>query len=348
MTLAQIPKSEPNAHDKKRRGHHHKATKHYAKTYWPYLPMLLIVILGFVVNIFLSSAGQVLSYATSVDTSSLLQETNIQRTQNGREALALNGYLNQAAQAKANDMASRDYWSHATPEGTQPWQFISSTGYTFTYAGENLAYGFDTSAATLAGWMNSSGHRANVLKAEYTEIGFGIANAANYQQGGEQTIVVAMYATPKKIPVAAPAPVKTQTTTPTPAPEATQVKPAEQDPATTPSEPTPAPAATPTPSEKPVTELSQPAFSTPTKTLAPQAVSRIDVLTNGNASWAVMTITTLITIGAISLVYRHGKVWRKYLIRGEHFILRHPVFDIVTVALIVTSIVLSQTTGFIH
>lgn len=345
MTLAQIPKSEPSAHDKKRRGHHHKATKHYAKTYWPYLPMLLIVVLGFVVNSFLGSAGRVLSYATNVDTSSLLQETNIQRSQNGRDALALNGYLNQAAQAKANDMASRDYWSHATPEGTQPWQFISSTGYVFTYAGENLAYGFDTSAATLAGWMNSSGHRANVLKAEYTEVGFGIANVANYQQNGEQTIVVAMYATPKKIAAAAPAPAKPQA--PTPAPETPQAKPAESTPTPSPVPTDPVvPAPSPKQSEEPV---NVPPQQTPsTETLTPQAVSRIDVLTNGNAGWAVMTITTLTTIGAISLVYRHGKVWRKYLVRGEHFILHHPVFDIVTVALIVTSIVLSQTTGFIH
>lgn len=346
MTLAQIPKSEPNAHEKKRRGHHHKASKHYTKTYWPYLPMLLIVLLGFVVNSLLSSANHVLSYATNVDTSSLLQETNIQRSQNARDALALNGYLNQAAQAKANDMAARDYWSHTTPEGTQPWQFISSTGYVFTYAGENLAYGFDTSAATLAGWMNSSGHRANVLKAEYTEVGFGIANAVNYQQGGEQTIIVAMYATPKKA-APAPTPAPAKPTPVTPAPETP--KPADPTPvASTTPEPTPAPApSTVTTPTKPTSTTETPAIPN-TESLTPQNVSRIDVLTNGNAEWAIMTLSTLITIGAISLVYRHGKVWRKYLVRGEHFIIHHPVFDVVTVALIVTSVVLSQTTGFIH
>ena len=199
--------------------------------------MLLIVILGFVINTMWSASGQgVLSYATNMNISALLQETNIQRSQNGKDALALNGLLNKAAQQKANDMAARNYWSHTSPEGTQPWQVISSVGYTYTTAGENLAYGFDTSANAISGWMNSAGHRANVLSENFREVGFGIANAENYQGDGEQTIVVAMYATPKAI-ASAPAPVKSAA----PKKEAPAPQP------TTPVQQAPVPDPTPTP-----------------------------------------------------------------------------------------------------
>lgn len=344
MVLAQLPKRPTTVHEKKRHGRHHKASKHYAKTYWPYLPMLLVVVFGFVLNSLWSGGSGVLSYATAVDQTSLLQETNIQRSQNGRSALALNGLLQQAAQDKANDMAARNYWSHATPEGKQPWQFIAAAGYSYTTAGENLAYGFDSSSAAISGWLNSPSHRDNLLSGNFNEVGFGVANNANYQGDGEQTIIVAMYAAPKvaaavaaqKAEPAAPAP---QKTTPTPAPS------------DTPSESTPP--ATQTAPATDQTTTPQPAQAAPNPTevtvpLTPQEVSRIDVLTNGNAQWATLAASALITIAAISLIYRHGRLWRKYLVHGEHFIIRHPVFDTAVVVAVVVSVVLTRTTGVIH
>lgn len=334
------------AHEKKRHGRHHKSSKHYAKTYWPYLPMLLVVAFGFVLNSFWNGGSGVLSYATAVDQTSLLQETNIQRSQNSRGALALNGSLQQAAQDKANDMAARNYWSHATPEGKQPWQFIAAAGYGYTTAGENLAYGFDSSATTISGWMNSPSHRDNLLSGNFKEVGFGIANNPNFQGEGEQTIVVAMYAAPKvaaavaaqKAEPAAPAP---QKAAPAPAPAAPSETPVEPMAAENPAAPA---------SEQTASEPTQTA-PTPTEVaipLAAQEVSRIDVLTNGNAQWAILAASALITIAAVSLIYRHGRLWRKYLIHGEHFVIRHPVFDTVVVGVVVVSVVLTRTTGVIH
>lgn len=346
MVLAQQPKSQPTKHEKKRHGHHHKPSQHYAKTYWPYLPMLLVVMLGFAINALWSAKSGVLSYATSVSQTSLLQETNIQRSGQGRSALALNSLLAQAAQDKANDMASRNYWSHATPEGTQPWQFVSAVGYKYLTAGENLAYGFDTSSATVAGWMNSPGHRDNLLNSNYKEVGFGIANNADYQGDGEQTIVVAMYAAPEQVAAAsAPAPAPAQRRT---APATTQTNPSAQPavPAPAPAEtaaPTPAVAAAPAPAK--AENTAAPKSTTP---LTVQKVSRIDVLTSGNAQWATLAASVLVTIGAISFVYRHGKLWRKYLTEGEHFIIRHPSLDTVIVAAVVVSVLLTRTTGVIH
>jgi uncharacterized protein YkwD len=349
MVLASLPKPSPTVTVKKRHGQHHKVSKQYSKTYWPYLPMLLIVAIGIAVNALWSSPSHVLNYATGVDVTSLLQGTNDQRTAQGLGALALNNVLNKAAQAKANDMAARNYWAHVTPDGKQPWQFMTSAGYSYALAGENLAYGFDTSAEAVAGWMNSPGHRANILKAGYQDVGFGIANSPDFQGDGQQTIIVAMYAspaaapsaTPKAAPVAKapvatkPAPVTTPAPTSTPEPTASAV------PATQPTTPTP----TPTPAKTTTTPVANPAD---TQNLTSQPVSRIDVMTEGNAQWAVLTVSVLFTLGAITLVYRHGKMWRRYLVEGEHFLIKHPLYDIFLVLAIVVSVLLSRTSGFIH
>jgi hypothetical protein len=143
----------------------------------------------------------------------LLSATNQARLSNGVGSLSNNAKLNNAAQAKANDMATRNYWSHNTPEGNPPWVFITNAGYSYSRAGENLAYGFATSADTVDGWMNSPAHRENVLNAGYSEVGFGIVNAPNYNNSGNETLVVAMYAAPYDAPkTAAPAPVQHSTT----------------------------------------------------------------------------------------------------------------------------------------
>jgi hypothetical protein len=347
MVLTTTPKHRLSIHDKKRQGLHHKSSKHYAKAYWPYLPMLVVVVAGFILNTTWHAGKGVLGYATSVSVSSLLQETNIQRGQNGRAALSLNNQLNQAAQVKANDMATRNYWSHTTPDGKQPWQFISSAGYTYVTAGENLAYGFDSSSAAVAGWMNSPEHRANILDTSFQDVGFGFANSPNYQDTGEETIIVAMYAKPQV--AAAPVARSRPATTPAPKPvtQATPVPAASQ-----PVE-TPAPVATPAANQ----QQSQTSHNTnptpapqapPTMSLPARPVSRIDVLTAGNAQWAGLALSVLATIGFLTFLLRHARLWRRYLVKGEAFIIRHPLLDTVFLAVGVLGIVLTRTSGFIH
>jgi cysteine-rich secretory family protein len=343
MVLASLPKHRPTAHDKKRLGQHHKPSKHYAKTYWPYLPMLLVVLSGFILNMTWNVGRSVLGYATNVGVSSLLQETNIQRSQNSQGALSLNSQLSQAAQAKANDMAARNYWSHVSPDGMQPWTFISNAGYDYTSAGENLAYGFDSSSAAVAGWMNSPSHRANLLNSGFSEVGFGMANAANYQDAGEQTIIVAMYASPQK--AAAPQTAQTGVAPPKPAP---QTAPA----------PTPAAEAQEQPVQEaiqPTDEDNEPSGSTETTNLVPIAqtlpateVSRIDVLTNGNAQWAALVVSVLAAVSILAILFSHIKMWHKFLRRGERYIIRHPFFDAFVLAIVVVGFVLTRTSGFIH
>ncbi len=205
MVLAQTSKRPPSLPEKKRHGHHHKHTKHYEKPYWPYLPLFVVVIVGLVGNAWLSHRQHVLGATSGITASSLLQVTNAQRTSDHEQPLALNDELTSAAQAKANDMAARNYWSHNTPGGKTPWTFVQQSGYQYQLAAENLAYGFTSSNAAVTGWMNSAEHRANILNNAYTNVGFGIATANNYQGHGPAAIVVAMYAEPQSGVNAAPA-----------------------------------------------------------------------------------------------------------------------------------------------
>jgi len=194
-----VPKSKPpeKPQHKKRTGQHHRPSKHYAKTYWPYLPLLVIVGIGLLANtVWAGLSRGVLGASTGISASTLLDATNTQRVEASKADLQLNSQLSRAAQAKAEDMAARDYWSHTAPDGQQPWSFITDSGYKYQIAGENLAYGFVNSTDTVRGWMNSPEHRANLLHNSYRDVGFGVAHVSNYQGKGETTIVVAMYAEP--------------------------------------------------------------------------------------------------------------------------------------------------------
>lgn len=195
MALSTKPKPPAPAHTKKRQAGHHRASKQYVKSYWPYLPMLLVVALGLTVNSLWSSRS-VLGANSDFSPNTLLLSTNQARQAAAETNLTIDQQLTLAAQAKANDMASRNYWAHNTPDGKSPWSFLTAAGYNYDLAGENLAYGFSGASEAVSGWMNSQEHRDNILNAGYQNVGFGVATAPNYQGKGEQTIVVAEYGKP--------------------------------------------------------------------------------------------------------------------------------------------------------
>ncbi len=182
----------------------HKHTKKYLKHYYPFIPLFLSIaaLLTVVLTPYLKPRQQVLA-STSISQSGLLESTNIKRTEAGVATISLNPKLTDAAQSKADDMVKMNYWSHESPDGKQPWLFIAKTGYIYSKAGENLAFGFDTNQQVIDGWLNSTTHRANMLDSSFQEVGFGIAHHPNFQSAGPATIVVAMYATPSPHSVAA-------------------------------------------------------------------------------------------------------------------------------------------------
>lgn len=121
---------------------------------------------------------------------------NSKRLEANLQPLVLSPELSTAANQKAGDMFDKNYWAHISPTGTTPWYFITQAGYEYVYAGENLAKSFDTADEVVAAWMNSSTHRANILKPEYTEIGLAVMNGK--LSGEETTLVVQEFGTKLK------------------------------------------------------------------------------------------------------------------------------------------------------
>jgi uncharacterized protein YkwD len=105
--------------------------------------------------------------------------TNQARAEYGLAAFECDLELAEVARDHSEDMALRGYFSHTNPEGERPWDRMSRAGISFRSAGENIAYGYSSAGAVHNGWMNSSGHRANILSSNYTHIGVGL-----YDNGG--------------------------------------------------------------------------------------------------------------------------------------------------------------------
>lgn len=329
MSLTKQTKPKLNQQQIKRGGAHHRKTNDYHKAYWPYLPVLVVVLAGFLVNTLWMKTG-VMDYAIDTAPATLLSSTNYERTSNNLSALSINASLSEAAQAKALDMVNRNYWSHNTPDNKEPWVFIASTGYKYQTAGENLAFGFPTSSDTVLAWMNSPGHRANILNNSYTEVGFGIANSQSYREYGNQTIVVAMYASPAQNLVADNT---KQQNTPAVAPS---IPPAGNSPVVNTGPAT----ANETVTAKPTTAVAAAA--------SPQKISRVEVAFTGVGPWSVTAVVVLVVALGAMLIMRHGLAWKRALVHGEQFILHHKMLDVVVVAVIVSGVLLVQTVGFIQ
>jgi len=120
--------------------------------------------------------------------------TNNERQAQNLPVLVVNPVLNQAAQAKAVDMATKGYFAHISPEGKNPWYWLDSAGYKYEYAGENLAVNFSDSADVTRAWMESPTHRENIVRGNYTEVGTGVATGI--YKGKEAIFVAQVYANP--------------------------------------------------------------------------------------------------------------------------------------------------------
>ncbi len=151
--------------------------------------LTVYLVIAFLMTIIFKQGNfrNILGFATDISNDKLYQLTNEQRQKSNLPALTLNSKLSLAAQKKAEDMFQENYWSHYSPDGKTPWDFILGAGYKYEYAGENLAKNFLFSNGVVDAWMNSATHRDNLLKKEYTEVGFAIVNGI---LNGEQTTLV--------------------------------------------------------------------------------------------------------------------------------------------------------------
>ncbi len=350
------------SHSKKssHRAHRPKGLSEHAfkKVYWPYIPVVLVIAAlltfgsqtGALASIVKHPDGKVLSYATSMSISGLLSDTNVARAGNGVSKLKLNTKLDAAAQAKANDMASRNYWSHNTPEGNPPWIFVTAQGYSYQKLGENLAAGFADEQSTINGWMASPPHRENLLDPAFSDVGFGYANNPNYTSagGGPMTIVVAFYGKPQVLAgKTATAATTSKPRSPTPTTAAAKPKSS----TTTSSKSSAVKKKAVAAATKPVAKTEPATTQVPIKAGELQArSSRAQLLL---ARYQVAKFgTTLAILGAAAAILfwlsRHALAIRRVFVDGENFAIRHPMMDVGLLIIAALSFLLTQSAGLIQ
>ncbi|WP_239329435.1 CAP domain-containing protein [Frankia sp. CiP3] len=106
--------------------------------------------------------------------------TNTERAKAGCAPLTVDSRLTAAAQAHSDDMATHNYFSHTSQDGRTPFQRMAAAGYQFSIAAENIAAGQRTPAEVMTGWMNSAGHRENILNCSLKQIGVGYGVGGSY------------------------------------------------------------------------------------------------------------------------------------------------------------------------
>ena len=112
--------------------------------------------------------------------SEVVRLVNIERTKHGLPNLKEDWQLSRVARYKSEDMRDNKYFSHTSPTYGSPFEMMKNFGISYKSAGENIAKGQKTPAAVVNAWMNSSGHRKNILSKGFTHIGVGYAADGNY------------------------------------------------------------------------------------------------------------------------------------------------------------------------
>ncbi|MCD8214904.1 MAG: CAP domain-containing protein [Clostridiales bacterium] len=123
-----------------------------------------------------SSGSASNSTSSSKAAQEILQLVNEERAAAGLSSLTLDSSLTNAAQLKAQDMADNNYFSHTSPTYGTPFQMLTSLGISYKAAGENIAMGQKSAEAVMTAWMNSEGHKANILSSSYGKLGVGYVN----------------------------------------------------------------------------------------------------------------------------------------------------------------------------
>jgi hypothetical protein len=347
--MAKIKTRSSDTHKTKPRGVKKNA---FERVYWPYIPLVLAISLllslgssgGALTAAMHHPLGRVLSYSTSMSIGGLLSDTNVQRSANGVGSLSLNDRLDAAAQAKADDMAARNYWSHYTPEGNPPWIFVNAQGYSYQKLGENLATGFADEQSTINGWMASPPHRENLLDPAFSDVGFGFANNPNYTAagGGPMTIVVAFYGQPKVLSASTIAPAAPTVSSAPPKQTAAAAPVAAEAPPTTPADTSQSPAAD---TKKAATT------DTPKSKIAPAVTTSHLQLAAPKASYGPLATQLSILLSLVIILVwanRHIRALHKFLLQGERYAIRHPLTDLGFLLLAGTLFILSQTAGLIQ
>ncbi|MDX2562130.1 CAP domain-containing protein [Streptomyces sp. TX20-6-3] len=126
-----------------------------------------------------TGAGPQNDHGQSSQADQVIALVNAERAKAGCGPLSANATLTRAAQGHSDDMAARDFFDHTNPDGAGPGERVTAAGYPWSTYGENIAMGQSSPEQVMESWMNSPGHRANILNCDFKEIGVGI-----HSQGG--------------------------------------------------------------------------------------------------------------------------------------------------------------------
>lgn len=177
----------------------HWFTPHHTNAHRPKIlhqKSLLLLVVGILlvqglISVTARVAPSILGYAANISPEKVVELTNRERVQRGLEPLRLDNALSEAALAKAGNMFAKNYWAHVAPDGTQPWAFITASGYRYIHAGENLARDFSSPESVVGAWMNSQSHKDNLLSPKYHDIGVAVVDGT--LGGVETTLVVQLF-----------------------------------------------------------------------------------------------------------------------------------------------------------
>ncbi len=197
----------------------HYSNNHRARILHPQV-LFLITISLFVFQILFNNVGSqvgILGYAANISPAEVITLTNQKRAESGLASLTYSQSLTNAARAKGEHMLAYDYWAHIAPDGTEPWKFFTDSGYSYKYAGENLARDFSNPESAVNAWMASPTHKENLLSPKYSEIG--IAVVEGDLSGVDTTIIVQLFGTSlsggnQPVPIAKASEVNDTVTTP--------------------------------------------------------------------------------------------------------------------------------------
>lgn len=154
-----------------------------------------------------NSALHILGFTSSVTIDEVVRSTNAERIGAGLKGLSYSEKLADAARRKAANMYSENYWAHNSPSGKTPWVWFKDAGYTYIYAGENLAKDFGNTDRLMSAWMASPTHKENIVNPKYTELG--VAVVPGSLEGSDTVLVVQLFGTPAAGSVPQAAAVKT-------------------------------------------------------------------------------------------------------------------------------------------
>lgn len=127
---------------------------------------------------------------TEITRASVLEAMNAIRAGHGLPPLHDDRRLDAAAEDRMRDMENAGYWSHVSPDGRTPFALLPIHGYLYSIVGENLASGFETTEILLASWMESPGHRDNILSPLFQDCGMAIIDGSTVGRASGRSVVV--------------------------------------------------------------------------------------------------------------------------------------------------------------